>query len=120
MIRFCPETGRTHQIRAHALYGLGAAIVGDPVYGGGTPAPMLLHSQFLSLKREGKHPVEATAPLPERFAAAGFGPEHLHEGAHACNSARRAGGTLRYSKQASWAACDKGGTGGNVAGGKLT
>src|SRR3546814_17752571 len=47
MIRFFPETGRTHQIRAHALYGLGAAIVGDPVYGGGTPAPMLLHSHFL-------------------------------------------------------------------------
>src|SRR3546814_11888645 len=82
MIRFCPETGRTHQIRAHALYGLGAAIVGDPVYGGGTPAPMLLHSHFLSLKREGKPPVEATAPLPERFAAAGFGPEYLNEGGH--------------------------------------
>src|SRR3546814_12204323 len=69
MIRFFPETGRTHQIRAHALYGLGAAIVGDPVSGGGTPAPMLLHSHFLSLKREGTPPAEATAPLPERFAA---------------------------------------------------
>jgi tRNA pseudouridine32 synthase / 23S rRNA pseudouridine746 synthase len=77
MIRFFPETGRTHQIRAHALYGLGAGIVGDPVYGSGSKGPMLLHSHFLSLAREGKAPVEATAPLPERFSAAGFGPELL-------------------------------------------
>src|SRR3546814_19436571 len=83
MIRFFRETGRTHQIRTHALYGLRAAIVGDPVYGGGTPPPMLLHSHFLSLNREGKPPVEATAPLPERFAAAGFGPEYLNERGHA-------------------------------------
>ncbi|MBB4639984.1 RluA family pseudouridine synthase [Rhizorhapis suberifaciens] len=77
-IRFFPETGRTHQIRAHALYGLGAAIVGDPVYGTGrSKGPMLLHSHFLSLLREGKPPVEATAPLPDRFIAAGFGPELL-------------------------------------------
>ncbi|MCF8709390.1 RluA family pseudouridine synthase [Rhizorhapis sp. SPR117] len=82
MIRFFPETGRTHQIRAHALYGLGAAIVGDPVYGNGSPkaGSMLLHSHFLSLTREGKPPVEATAPLPERFAAAGFGSEYLTGG----------------------------------------
>src|SRR3546814_11937437 len=92
MIRFFPETGRTHQIRAHALYGLGAAIVGDPVYGGGTPAPMLLHSHFLSLKREGKPPVEATAPLPERFAAAGFGPEYLNEGKSGRATCRERGG----------------------------
>jgi tRNA pseudouridine32 synthase / 23S rRNA pseudouridine746 synthase len=72
LIRFIPETGRTHQIRAHALYGLRAAIVGDPVYGS-VGVPMLLHSAFLSLPREGKPPVEATAPLPDRFAAAGFG-----------------------------------------------
>lgn len=77
LIRFFPETGRTHQIRAHALYGLGAGIVGDPVYGSGGKGPMLLHSHFLSLPREGKLPVEATAPLPERFLAAGFGPELL-------------------------------------------
>jgi tRNA pseudouridine32 synthase / 23S rRNA pseudouridine746 synthase len=72
LIRFIPETGRTHQIRAHALYGLRCAIVGDPVYGA-TGVQMLLHSSFLSLPREGKPPVEATAPLPIRFTAAGFG-----------------------------------------------
>lgn len=77
LIRFFPETGRTHQIRAHALYGLGAGIVGDPIYGSGGKGSMLLHSHFLSLAREGKPPVEATAPLPERFEAAGFGPEWL-------------------------------------------
>lgn len=80
-IRFFPETGRTHQIRAHALYGLGAGIVGDPIYGSGK-GPMLLHSHFLSLTREGKPPVEATAPLPERFVAAGFGPELLDVDPH--------------------------------------
>jgi tRNA pseudouridine32 synthase / 23S rRNA pseudouridine746 synthase len=71
LIRFIPETGRTHQIRAHAIYGLRAAIVGDPVYGKGAEA-MLLHSSFLSVPREGKPPAEAKAPIPERFAVAGF------------------------------------------------
>jgi tRNA pseudouridine32 synthase/23S rRNA pseudouridine746 synthase len=71
LIRFIPETGRTHQIRAHAAYGLRAAIVGDPVYGK-AGEPMLLHSAFLSVPRDGKPPVEARAPLPERFSAAGF------------------------------------------------
>ena len=71
LIRFIPETGRTHQIRAHAVYGLRTAIVGDPVYGK-TGEPMLLHSAFLSVPRDGKPPVEARAPLPERFSAAGF------------------------------------------------
>lgn len=71
LIAFRPETGRTHQIRAHALYGLGAAIMGDPIYGaGGTD--MLLHSYSLSVPREGKPPAAAVAPLPERFAALGF------------------------------------------------
>jgi tRNA pseudouridine32 synthase / 23S rRNA pseudouridine746 synthase len=71
LIQFIPETGRTHQIRAHAIYGLRAAIVGDPVYGK-SGEPMLLHSAFLSVPREGKPPAEAHAPTPERFAEAGF------------------------------------------------
>ncbi len=71
MIRFIPETGRTHQIRVHAADGLGMAIVGDPVYGK-ADMPMLLHSAFLSIPRIGKPTVEATAPLPERFINAGF------------------------------------------------
>ena len=74
LIAFTPETGRTHQIRVHAATGLGAPIVGDPMYGkAGQSEAMLLHARRLSVPREGKPPVEAEAPLPERFVAAGFG-----------------------------------------------
>lgn len=78
LIAFTPQTGRTHQIRVHALHGLGCGIVGDPVYGRGG-VPMLLHSRFLSIPRGAKPPAEATAPLPATFADAGFGPEILEE-----------------------------------------
>ncbi|HKY80381.1 MAG TPA: RNA pseudouridine synthase [Sphingobium sp.] len=76
LIAFSPRTGRTHQIRAHALHGLGFGIAGDPVYGAGQGA-MLLHSRFLSVPRGTKPPAEATAPLPASFAAAGFAPDLL-------------------------------------------
>jgi tRNA pseudouridine32 synthase / 23S rRNA pseudouridine746 synthase len=71
LIRFIPETGRTHQIRVHAAKGLGYPIVGDPVYGR-AGEPMLLHGAFLSLPRGNKPPAEASAPLPPHFVAAGF------------------------------------------------
>ena len=81
LVEFRPATWRTHQIRVHAAEGLGAPVAGDPVYGRGGPhgpstgsgQAMLLHAAELSVPREGKPPVEAKAPLPERFAAAGFG-----------------------------------------------
>lgn len=72
LVRFTPETGRTHQIRAHALYGLNLGIVGDPVYGIADDGAMLLHSLSLRLHRGVKPPIEATAPLPPHFAEAGF------------------------------------------------
>lgn len=76
LILFTPQTGRTHQIRVHALHGLGHAIVGDPVYGVGGSGPgkasMLLHALSLRVDRGAKPPVEATAPVPDRFADAGF------------------------------------------------
>ena len=72
LIAFRPETGRTHQIRVHALEGLGHAVTGDPVYGAAHPAGMMLHAAALSVPRAGKEPVSAEAPWPERFAALGF------------------------------------------------
>ena len=66
LIEFRPETGRTHQIRAHARYGLDAAIVGDPIYGTGREA-MLLHALRLVVPRERKAAIDVTAPLPQRF-----------------------------------------------------
>lgn len=72
LVKFTPETGRTHQIRAHAAYGLGAAIVGDPIYGTASVA-MLLHASYLCVPRDGKPPVEARSPIPDDFETAGFG-----------------------------------------------
>lgn len=72
VIVFSPETGRTHQIRVHAAAGIGIPIAGDPVYGAGK-GPMLLHALSLRLERDGKPPVEASAPLPPTFVNAGLG-----------------------------------------------
>jgi tRNA pseudouridine32 synthase/23S rRNA pseudouridine746 synthase len=71
-VLFSPETGRTHQIRVHAVEGIGLPIAGDPVYGAGR-GPMLLHALSLRVERDGKPPVEARAPLPPTFVQAGFG-----------------------------------------------
>ena len=66
LVRFRPETGRTHQLRVHAASGIGIAIAGDPVYGVKGPH-MLLHAETLSIPREGKAPAAATALLPAHF-----------------------------------------------------
>lgn len=76
LIACFPETGRTHQIRVHLAEGLSLGIIGDPVYGApptepGTP--MLLHARSLQVPRGNKPPVTGTAPMPDRFTAAGFG-----------------------------------------------
>lgn len=73
LVEFRPETGRTHQIRVHALEGLGFALVGDPVYGrGGTKTRTLLHAERLVVKRDVKPSVIAEAPFPDAFIALGF------------------------------------------------
>ncbi len=75
LVEFRPETGRTHQIRVHALAGLGAPLLGDPVYGAGPvqgARRTMLHAAELTVPREGKPPVHAVAPLPADFAALGF------------------------------------------------
>jgi tRNA pseudouridine32 synthase/23S rRNA pseudouridine746 synthase len=78
LVAFQPETGRTHQIRVHAALGLGAALLGDPVYGT-NPARgaqgagrTMLHAAALAVPRPGKPPVTAKAPLPADFVALGF------------------------------------------------
>ena len=71
LVEFVPETGRTHQIRVHAAEGLGTPVSGDPVYGGGH-GPFLLHADSLMVPRDGKPPIDAAAPFPERFREGGF------------------------------------------------
>lgn len=72
LVEFRPATGRTHQIRVHALEGLGIAVTGDPTYGVVHPGGMMLHAAALTVPRAGKPAIEAVAPWPARFAAAGF------------------------------------------------
>ena len=77
LVEFKPTTGRTHQIRVHAARGLGAAIVGDPVYSLADDADlesmtlpdsgMLLHAWRLVVPREPKEAIDVTAPVPDRF-----------------------------------------------------
>ncbi|WP_370034309.1 RluA family pseudouridine synthase [Qipengyuania mesophila] len=73
LVEFRPETGRTHQIRVHCQAGLGLPLLGDPVYGDGKGAARtMLHAAALTVPREGKPPIAASAPLPQDFAALGF------------------------------------------------
>tara|TARA_B100000378_G_C17993312_1_gene394564 strand:+ start:177 stop:839 length:663 start_codon:yes stop_codon:yes gene_type:complete len=77
LLEFRPETGRTHQIRVHCQAGLGMPLLGDPVYGNGKGAPRtMLHAAALSVPRDGKPSVAATAPLPRDFTALGFADDH--------------------------------------------
>jgi tRNA pseudouridine32 synthase / 23S rRNA pseudouridine746 synthase len=78
LVEFRPETGRTHQIRVHAAAGLGAALLGDPIYGSGqggvdrSARRTMLHASRLGLPRVGKEPIAASAPMPDDFSAFGF------------------------------------------------
>ncbi|WP_298617922.1 RluA family pseudouridine synthase [uncultured Thermosynechococcus sp.] len=72
LVEFRLETGRTHQIRVHAAH-LGWPLLGDPLYGRGTPLKVklpgqALHAYYLRLQhpRTGKE-VVAIAPLPEHL-----------------------------------------------------
>ena len=73
LVEFRPETGRTHQIRIHALAGLGAPLLGDPVYGDGAGAKRtMLHAAGLTVQRGEKVPIVAVSPMPADFTALGF------------------------------------------------
>ena len=70
-VLFKPVTGRTHQIRIHALAGLGFPLVGDPIYGKADrrAGRTMLHASSLTLHRADKPPITAEAPLPADFGA---------------------------------------------------
>ena len=71
LVELTPETGRTHQLRVHSLLGLGAPLLGDPVYGAGKGAGRtMLHALALVVDREGKDAIRAEAPPPADFLAA--------------------------------------------------
>lgn len=73
LVEFRPETGRTHQIRIHALAGLGAPLLGDPIYGSGKGAKRtMLHAAGLTVQRGDKPPIVAVSPMPADFLALGF------------------------------------------------
>lgn len=65
LVRLFPETGRTHQLRAH-LTSLGAPIVGDSLYGGANGPRCLLHARTLELDGE-----TFEAPVPADFPTLG-------------------------------------------------
>ena len=74
LLQLLPQTGRTHQLRAH-LTALGAPILGDARYGGAARAGALaatrclLHAQALELTHPGSGlPVRFEAPVPEDLA----------------------------------------------------
>lgn len=61
VVALYPETGRTHQLRAH-LAGIGFPILGDSLYGGGEAERCLLHARVLDLTGAG---LRVEAPIPE-------------------------------------------------------
>ncbi len=63
-VAFVPRTGRTHQLRVHAVVGLGAPIVGDRLYGTAGDR-LLLHAERLEFvhPRTGQR-IAAVCPAP--------------------------------------------------------
>ena len=67
-VHLWPTTGRTHQLRVHLAY-LGAAILGDRIYGDVKAAPrLMLHALSISIPAQDEFPTRTfTAPLPTGF-----------------------------------------------------
>ena len=64
-----PETGRTHQIRAH-LMGVGCPILGDHLYGSGARSAdrLMLHARSLEIALPDQGRQTFRAPVPTAFA----------------------------------------------------
>ncbi len=68
LVHFHPETGRQHQLRAHAAI-LGHPILGDRLYGRPGSAPrLMLHAHRLVLTGGDGRPISFEAPVPTGFA----------------------------------------------------
>lgn len=67
LLDLSPQTGRTHQIRAHCAH-MGWPILGDPIYGQARSGPMLLHARSLKLPKADGTLCGVTAPPPPAFA----------------------------------------------------
>lgn len=67
-VLFIPKTGRTHQLRLHAMHekGLGVPIQGDRLYGERLPGErLMLHASLLRFTHpQTKMPVEFVSPAP--------------------------------------------------------
>ncbi len=67
LLELKPETGRTHQLRAHMAH-LGCPIIGDKLYGADADRKlphMFLHARQIKIPLyKNKPPIEITAPIP--------------------------------------------------------
>ncbi len=68
MVRLSPLTGRTHQLRMHCAHqqGLGAPILGDPLYGNVRADRMFLHAERLTFEHPFTHEI-VTIVAPAGF-----------------------------------------------------
>ncbi|HYE62238.1 MAG TPA: RluA family pseudouridine synthase [Phycisphaerales bacterium] len=64
-VEFVPITGRSHQLRVHAAWGLRHPIIGDVLYGDGEGERLMLHASELGFKDpETGRWVEVRSPVP--------------------------------------------------------
>jgi RluA family pseudouridine synthase len=70
LVKVCPKTGRTHQIRIH-LNAMHTPVVGDKLYGGKTNSLRaerhLLHCASLQFRLPSGKELAVESPLPEEF-----------------------------------------------------